>query len=79
MSRQRPTTFCAVLSERLGVDEDRLSDELEARLGELLAIVSGDVPGASSAAIAAAHADLWVFAGFVDDVRRVLAGKEIHA
>ncbi|MFI5710985.1 hypothetical protein [Kribbella sp. NPDC051620] len=79
MSRHRPMTFRAVLSVRLGVDEDRLYDELESRLGELLAIVSGDVPGTDSAAVAVAHADLWVLTGFVDDARRALAGKEIHA
>lgn len=78
MARPRTTGFLAVLAERLGVDEDLVYDELAARLGALLDAVTDNAP-ADSAEVATAHGDLWALAGLVDDARRALAGKEVHA
>jgi hypothetical protein len=78
MRRARTAGFREVLAERLGVDEDQVQDELEARLGALWATVTGDAQ-ADSAEVATAHGDLWALAGFVADARRVLAGKEVAA
>ena len=78
MRRPQTTGFRAVLAERLGVDEDLVYDELEARLGALWITVTGDA-SVDSAEVATAHGDLWALAGFVADARRALAGKEIAA
>lgn len=78
MRRPQPVGFRQVLAERLGVDEDLVYDELEARLGTLWDTVTGDAP-ADSAEVATAQGDLWALAGFVADARRALVGKEVAA
>ena len=78
MARRETVGFLAVLAERLGVDEDQVYDELEARLGALLDTVTGDAP-ADSAEVATAHGDLWALARLVDDARRALADKAVQA
>jgi hypothetical protein len=78
MRRPRTVGLCEVLAERLGVDEDQVHDELEARLGTLFATVTGDARP-DSAEVATAQGDLWALAGFVADARRALVGKEVAA
>jgi hypothetical protein len=78
MSVKTPLTFRQVMADRLGVDESALYDELEARLGSLLAIVTGDAP-ADSAEVATAHGDLWALGWLVDDARRELAAREARS
>jgi hypothetical protein len=77
--RRAPTIgFREVLAERLGVDEDLVYDELEARLGSLWDTVTGDAP-ADSADVATAHGDLWALGWLVDDARRELAIREARS
>jgi len=78
MRRPQTVGIREVLAERLGIDEDQILDELEARLGALWATVTGDAR-ADSAEVATAHGDLWALAGFVADARRVLADQEAAA
>jgi hypothetical protein len=78
MRRLRPTSISAVFAERLGVGEDQVHDELEARLGALWATLTGDAP-ADSAEVATAHGDLWALGWLVDDARRELAIREARS
>jgi hypothetical protein len=78
MARRQPIGISAALAERLGVDEDQVHDELEARLSSLWAALTGDAP-ADSAEVATAHCDLWALNSFVTDARHALAGKEVSA
>ena len=78
--RTAPQTvsFRQILATRLGVAEDDLYDELEARLSTLWDTVTGDAP-ADSAEVATAHGDLWALSWLVDDARRELAVREAHS
>ncbi|GAA1566054.1 hypothetical protein GCM10009789_19410 [Kribbella sancticallisti] len=78
MNRHRTMTFTEILAARLGVDEPNLHDELEARLGSLLAALTGDAP-ADSAEIATAHGDLYALGWLYDDARRELAIREARS
>jgi hypothetical protein len=79
MSR-RVTGLGEVWTDRLGLEAPAaIPAELEARLANLVTVVTADVPPVGSAGAAVAYGDLWALTGFLADARRVLAGKEIHA
>ena len=74
----QPVSFRQVLANRLGVDEDQLYNELEARLSTLWDTVTGDAP-ADSAEVATAHCDLRALGWLVDDASRELASREARS
>ncbi|GAA1562511.1 hypothetical protein GCM10009789_14610 [Kribbella sancticallisti] len=79
MSR-RVMSLPDVWADRLGIDTaEGVGDELAARFEHLSQFVLGGEmppPGEASAEAATAYGDLWVLAGFLADVHRVIYGRE---